>query len=95
MYALQLSQRFLTIRPVRETLCGLWLDQQLVRECKSANEAALLVFERRTGHVDIDDAAASYPATVDGWQWISVVGAPAPVAGICAALLGPDPQPGY
>lgn len=72
MYALKISRGYLTIRPTDAVACELWLNNTRILQCNSASEAAQLVASKHTGRLEIDNEAAAFPASIDGWSWVSV-----------------------
>ena len=72
MYALKFSKGYVTIRPADAASCELWLNNERVCECNSADAAAQLVAHKRTGRKDIDFDQEAFPNNIEGWSWISV-----------------------
>jgi hypothetical protein len=72
MYSLKLSRGCLTIRPGDKDCCELWLNDQCIRECQSASEAAIVVASRQTGCLEVDHDDCLLPGNIDGWRWVSL-----------------------
>ena len=74
MYATVIPAGTLTIRAASDdsSTCELWLNDDFVGSCPSADAAAQSVSHHSSGCELIDDTGTELPQSIDSWQWISV-----------------------